>query len=245
MESKDYAEKVNSKRKKKKESVPKRKHKGNTRLKNKKRTRPVKISKKKKAFIFLWNILFYVLMLSALAGSVMMAVMQQQDKSLAGYRMFGVLTNSMVSPGDKIKSGGFRAGDLLIIRETPEDEIKVGDVITYHPSTDPINKSTNYLTHRVVEIKEEFGNEKGIYFVTRGDANQTDDMPISADSLVGKVTWKVPKIAGVLNFIRENLLVSVIFIVSVLGFVWVMQNYILTSKTTTKKKQKKKRRKRK
>ncbi|MTD38336.1 signal peptidase I [Erwinia sp. CPCC 100877] len=184
-------------------------------------------------------------MLSVLTGSVMIAVMQKQDKSLAGYRIFGVLTNSMVSPGDKIRSGGFRAGDLLIIKETPEDEIKVGDVITYHPSSDPINKSTNYLTHRVVAVKEEFGNEKGIYFVTRGDANQTDDMPISADSLVGKVTWKVPKIAGVLNFIRENLLISVIFIVSVLGFVWIMQNYILTSKTTTEKKRKKKRKRRK
>ena len=198
-------------------------------------------SKKHKLFLFIWNCLFYGLMLSLMIGSGLMAMMQQQDKALNGYRMFGVLTNSMVSPDNTLKKGGFRAGDILIIKEIPADQVKVGDVITYHPSTNPTNKSTNYLTHRVAKIEDHLGEEKGIFFITRGDANKSDDMPISARALVGKAIFHIPKVGGILTFIKENWVVSLIFIISIIGFVWVMRIYILSGpeKSHSQKKGKK------
>ena len=188
-----------------------------------------------------WNIMFYMFMLSILLGSGLMAVMQQQNKSLNGYRMFGVLTNSMVSPNNTIKKGGFRSGDVLITKEVDPNTIKKGDVITYRPSTNPTNASTNFLTHRVVKVDNKLGNEKGLFFTTRGDANKTDDMPISASALVGKEIAVIPKIGGILLFIKENWLLSLIFIISILGFIWVMRTYIFPSSNNveTKKTQRK------
>ncbi|WP_242700734.1 signal peptidase I [Enterococcus sp. DIV0212c] len=193
----------------------------------KKKKSPLPPSKGQRLFLFIWNIIFYVLMLSLLVGSSLMAIMQQQDKALNGYRMFGVLTNSMVSPDNTLKNGGFRAGDMLVIKEVSAEQVKVGDVITYRPSTNPTNKSTNFLTHRVAKIDDHLGEEKGIFFTTRGDANKSDDLPISSRALVGKVTVRVPKIGGILAFIKENWLVSLIFLISITGFVWVTRIYIL------------------
>ncbi|MFY8331625.1 signal peptidase I [Vagococcus carniphilus] len=185
---------------------------------------------KTKILTFLFNLLFYVSMIFIIFGAGMMAILQQQDKSFNGYRMFGVLTNSMVSPGNKLKEGGFRAGDILILKEVETKDLKVGDVITYRPSTNPDSKSTNYLTHRVVKIEKgkKSKGEEGYYFTTRGDANTTDDMPMNEKALVGKVVGKVPKLGGVITYVKENLILSIVFIASVVGFVWVIKMYIIS-----------------
>ena len=219
----------------------------------KRKKQPIKAKKKgsytaffyKKLLLILWNILFYFCMLSILVGAGLMAVMQQQNKSLNGYRLFGVLTNSMVSPDNTIKKGGFRSGDIILTKEMDPQAIKVGDVITYRPSTNPTNESTNNLTHRVVKINDHLGNEEGIFFITRGDANKTDDMPISSEALVGKEIFVIPKLGGVLAFVKDNWLISLIFIFCLVGFIWVMRTYILpTSAPLPERNRKKKKRKR-
>ena len=195
----------------------------------------------KSLLLFIWNLAFYVCMLSILIGAGLMAVMQQQNKSLNGYRMFGVLTNSMVSPDNTIKKGGFRSGDIILTKEVDPKEIQVGDVITYRPSTNPTNESTNNLTHRVVKINDRLGNEEGIFFITRGDANKTDDMPISATALVGKEVVIIPKVGGILAFVKDNWLISLVFIFSLFGFIWVMRTYILPTPLPERNRKKKKR----
>lgn len=188
----------------------------------------VKKDKKKKILSFIFNLIFYVLMLSIFFGAGLMAVMQKQDKALNGYRMFGVLTNSMVSPDNTIKKGGFRAGDVVIIKEVEAKDLKKGDVITYRPNTNPNDKKNNYLTHRVVKVQNGLKGEKGYFITTRGDANSTDDMPISEKALVGKVVGRIPKIGAILSYVKENFALSVIFILSVVGFFWVIRMYIMS-----------------
>ena len=197
----------------------------NQKLKSRKKT----IKKRRKILFVICNSLFYIMMLLIFTGSLLLAVMQQQDKSLFGYRAFGVLTNSMVSPDNTLKTNGFRSGDVVIVKESPPKELKVGDVITYRPSINPANKSTNNLTHRVVEINNKLGNQEGLFFTTRGDANKTNDMPISSAAIVGRVVYILPKIGGLLFFIKENWILSLVFIVSILGFIWVVRSYILTT----------------
>lgn len=175
-----------------------------------------------------WNLLFYVLMIFIIFSAGMMAIMQQQDKSFNGYRLFGVLTNSMVSPDNTLKEGGFRAGDVLIIKDATAKDLKVGDIVTFRPSSNPDNKSTNYLTHRVVKIQDGLKGEKGYYITTRGDANKTDDMPMSEKALVGKVVRRVPKIGGIIAYVKDNFILSIVFIASVIGFVWVIKMYIIS-----------------
>lgn len=203
-------------------------------LKSKKEAEKIRIIKgdvkrRNKILSFLWNIFFYVIMGSILIGAGVMAIMQQQDKSLNGYRMFGVLTNSMVSPDNTIRKGGFRSGDIIVTKEVDPKEIKVNDVITYRPSTNPTNRSTNNLTHRVVKVNDHLGNEEGIFFVTRGDANKTDDMPINSNALIGKEIFVIPKLGGVFAFVKDNWLISLIFIFCLVGFIWIIRAYILPS----------------
>lgn len=206
-------------KKKKKDNASDKRHRNESQKTN--------LNKKHTKLAALFNVLFYVIMLGIFFGAGIMAIMQQQDKSFNGYRMFGVLTDSMVSPGNKIKKGGFHSGDVIIIKEVKAKDLKKGDVITYRPSTNPDSKSTNYLTHRVVKVEKNPEGKKGYYFTTRGDANKTDDMPMSEKALVGKVVGRIPKVGGVLSYIKENFILSVIFILSVVGFFWVIRMYIL------------------
>ncbi|HCM88358.1 MULTISPECIES: signal peptidase I [Vagococcus] len=196
-------------------------------------------SKKRKILQICWNIFFYLIMFFILISAILMAALQRQEKSLNGYRMFGVLTDSMVSPDNSIQEGGFRSGDILITKEVPPESIKIGDVITYKTSANPINKETNLLTHRVVKIQDHLEEEKGIFITTRGDANKSDDMPINASTVVGKGVFVIPKLGGLIKFIKENWLVSLVFILSFVGFVWVVRAYVFLPQAKSKRHRKK------
>ncbi len=62
----------------------------------------------------------------------------------------------------------FDAGDMIFIQKTDPAALQVGDVICYYPEND---KETA-VTHRIVEIQSQDGQP---VFVTRGDANNTED----------------------------------------------------------------------
>ncbi len=94
-----------------------------------------------------------------------------------GYSLFEVQTGSM---GETIK-----AGDWIIVKLTPK--VKVNDIIAYELDGE-------YITHRVVEIY------KGTY-ITKGDANNSKDEPVSQQQIVGKVV----KTLGGLGIIRKTL----------------------------------------
>ncbi len=89
--------------------------------------------------------------------------------------------------------------DAVIIKRTTEDNIKIGDVVTYR-STDP----TFYgilITHRVVGINEVNGSK---VYITKGDHNETNDRtPINFDQIQGKVVMRVPKIGYLKYFLVD------------------------------------------
>lgn len=206
-------------------------------MKKKKSQKIKKNQKIKIGILIFFNLFFYLVTFFILVISLSFAITQSKNQSVFGFRALGVLSNSMVSPDGRLKDGGFRSGDIIIIKEISPKQIKIGDIITYHPSLRTSNQNTNYLTHRVAEVKSELNGEKGIFFITKGDANKTNDMPISEKQLVGKVVARIPKIGGIIKFIKENLIVSFIFVFSVLGFIWVIKTYILEEKRkpTTRK----------
>ncbi len=78
----------------------------------------------------------------------------------------------------EIKSGsmeyGLHIGDLIVVKKT--DELKINDVITY-------KKDNSLITHRIKKIN---GNE----IITQGDANNTEDEPITRDDVIGKFLFK-------------------------------------------------------
>lgn len=80
-----------------------------------------------------------------------------------------------------------RAGDIVIVRDVPAEEIVVGDVIRFrHEGV--------HVVHRVVEIQE---TQEGRVFVTRGDANDVLDPPLTEDRVEGVVVAVIPKVGWV------------------------------------------------
>jgi hypothetical protein len=95
--------------------------------------------------------------------------------------------------------GGFERGDLLFIEGVnPLMDVKVGDVVVFDVSSQPIP-----LVHRVVAIANSGGE---IYFTTKGDNNpyvlQTEGY-IKPAQIRGRVVFVIPKI-GYLSLLWQG-----------------------------------------
>lgn len=76
--------------------------------------------------------------------------------------------------------------DLLIV--TPSDTYEVGDVVVYQTQRTAV-------VHRIVAIN-------GEEIITRGDANNTEDDPITKENIKGKVIFAIPFIGLIVNLIK-------------------------------------------
>jgi len=170
------------------------------------------LSPRKKTAGILFNVLFYIMLVAMIAGSTMFAFSNNESKSIFGYRFYTVLSDSM--------RPSFKKGDMIFVKLTDPDEIEIGDVITFNPGS----TKNAYLTHRVVGFTDNRAGTPGNYIITRGDTNDTDDLPVASKMLIGKKVASVPKAGGVLQFIRNNFVLSLIilicFFASIFMFKW-------------------------
>ena len=67
-------------------------------------------------------------------------------------------------------------GDMILVKSN--SEIQLNDIITFKQGED-------FVTHRVIEVYSET-------YVTKGDANNTKDEPITKNQVVGKVVKIFP-----------------------------------------------------
>ena len=79
------------------------------------------------------------------------------------------------------------AGDLIIIKEQARYE--KNDIVTYH-------KDQNLITHRIVDVNQSEA-------VTKGDANNVSDDPISLSDIEGKVVLRLPGAGNIILFLRK------------------------------------------
>ena len=109
-----------------------------------------------------------------------------------GYSFFAVLSNSMY---DEIPKGS-----LIVVRQTDPQSLKVGDTITYK------RDRTTTVTHRVVEIHENYNDSGTRGFTTMGINNADPDTGIVyADSVIGLVSYCIPGLGSVLTYIMDNI----------------------------------------
>ncbi len=94
----------------------------------------------------------------------------------------------------------FDGGDLIFVRTANPEDIKVNDVITFF---DPAGNGTSVVTHRVIEIVTENGENK---FITKGDANDAKDrLAVPADKLIGTYTgFRIPGAGSVAMFMQTT-----------------------------------------
>jgi signal peptidase len=80
-------------------------------------------------------------------------------------------------------------GDLLIITE--QESYSLDDIVVYQDAGMAI-------THRIVSVTED-------EVITRGDANNTDDAPITREQIKGEVVFAIPFVGYLVNVIKTPL----------------------------------------
>lgn len=119
---------------------------------------------------------------------------------IGGYSLMCVLSGSMEPE--------IPTNSLVLVKETPADEVEKGDIISFYSSDPALDGAIN--THRVVDIKTVDGE---LEFVTRGDANGfTDQYAAKAKFLVGKVALVSPSL-GILVKLSSNPLIFIPLII--------------------------------
>jgi signal peptidase len=83
-------------------------------------------------------------------------------------------------------------GDVIITSAIQPEKIEVGDIIRF-------NRDGIDVVHRVVEVQS---SASGPVFTTRGDSNNVNDVPVSADRYQGKLILTLPKIGWIAILFR-------------------------------------------
>jgi len=156
-----------------------------------------------------------------LGGALAFRVSQNPRQSYFGYRFYHVLTRSM--------EPAFKAGDIIVVKLCGPEDVQVGDIITFNPSPNPFSPSpdldiTVYITHRVVRIID---GTFGLWFITKGDANEIEDPLIAAAQLVGKVTGRLPGMGSVRNSIRDHLVGALLAALCAILLCWGLALFVL------------------
>ena len=157
-------------------------------------------NKRKCIQILLWCISGVILLLILIPLSSIL--IQKYIKKVSvpmfmGYSYLVVATGSM--------NGAINQGDMVIVKKT--DDYKPGDVVTYVE-----REGSLPVTHRIVN----YGPQDGT-FITKGDANNTADSPISVEQIAGEVVFVVPKVGLILQwFVHGG---GVIYILAMIAIV--------------------------
>lgn len=144
----------------------------------------------KKAIKLVFKILYQILIVLCFI-LILIIVLQKvtnSNGSIAGYRIFRVITGSMIPQYD--------IGEVVISKKINPNKIKVGDDIVYMGTYGEYNGKI--IMHEVVGIdKDENGN---LNFHAKGlNTNSIEDPQIKADQIYGVVKLK----AGVLTVLYD------------------------------------------
>ena len=100
-------------------------------------------------------------------------------------------------------------GDLIFDTKADIDTLKEGDIVSFM-------ENKIIVTHRIIKIYEEDGVKK---YITKGDANNTEDEPITADQIVGIYAFRIPKLGDFAMFLQKPLGMAIFIGIPVFAFI--------------------------
>ena len=129
---------------------------------------------------FIWGIFVKILTIVIIFISIIIVVQKvtNNQESFFGFRIFRVQTGSMIPK--------YQISDVILVRETDPDKIKIGDDVTYEGTTGAMKGML--VTHRVIDIEEVEGKK---VFHTKGIANNLEDPVVSEEQINGVVQTKM------------------------------------------------------
>lgn len=148
------------------------------------------------------RLLSYVLLLVAALGALVMVVVPLAT----GSQTYTVLTSSMAPK--------YAPGTFLVVKPTPFEKLRVGDVITYQIESG----KPGVISHRIVSIG---ATQSGARMVTtQGDNNSLPDaVPVQEVQVKGKLFYAVPHVGLVANAVGQERDVLVpILAIGLIGF---------------------------
>lgn len=153
-------------------------------------------SKKWYQKIDFFMIILIIILVIVLYCYAQLKVLKKDYINFCGYTVFRVITGSM---SDTIKPQ-----DIVIVKIT--NDVNVNDIITYKNNND-------FITHRVIKKDEK-------QLITKGDANTSQDIPITQNDVVGKVIYIVNDVGVWINVFKTPQVIIAI-IVSIIGIKFV------------------------
>lgn len=142
----------------------------------------------KKKLDIIFTIILFIILAILLFCYAQLKIFHKDYINFCGYTVFQVITGSM--------SDTINPKDIVIVKLT--DDVKTNDIITFRVEND-------FVTHRMI------GTE-GDKIITRGDANNSQDAPISKNQIVGKVVFIVANVAIWIKVIKEPIVIATIII---------------------------------
>ena len=149
--------------------------------------------KNNKILKIIWNIM-YVIVFVLILLILIIALLQRtsnNEVTLGGYRIFVVATGSMVPK--------YNVGDVLISKEIPPEEIKVGDDIVYTGKEGSFKDKV--VTHQVIFIEKDNENYR---IKTKGIANTGEDPEITQEQVMGKIIYKFKILTFMQKLVANN-----------------------------------------
>ena len=154
------------------------------------------------AYIFL-----FLLVSLCLYTFVMTDILKKDYANVFGYTYFVVSSGSM--------SGTIEVNDVIFVKIT--DDVEVDDIVIYK------NKKNEIITHRLVQkIKDKL--------ILQGDQNNTQDEPITKESVIGKVSLVISP-----SFIFKcvAILIILFILLAFLNFDKIFQKWIVKPEKRT------------
>ena len=134
---------------------------------------------------------FVVIFILAFVLVVCMQRFSNNELSFLNYRMFTVVSGSMVPK--------YEIGDVLLAKEIKPEKIERGDAVSYLGNKGQFKDKV--VTHEVIEIEVD---ENGKYwFYTKGVANLSVDPIVGEDQIYGVIVGKMNLLTFVYKLIAK------------------------------------------
>ena len=119
--------------------------------------------------------------------------------SFLGIKSFVIVSESMEPT--------IMTNDVIFITKASEENLKVGDIISFHVG-DYIN------THRIIRLEEKNGED---VYITKGDNNETEDRGyVEFQDIEGKYVFKLSGFGTITKILRSKITLVVLLILLIL-----------------------------